>query len=96
MTSMISQLDAEDLASRSTSAGEPIWLVDRRRTAATRFAGQAWPNSLMDEFWRSTPFDVRFDVDRGLVAAGAGAAPPAGVLAEVEGGGVRSPSSTVC
>jgi Fe-S cluster assembly protein SufD len=89
MTTMISLLDADDLASRSTVSGEPNWLVDRRRAAAGRFAGQAWPDSRSDEFWRSTPFDVRFDVERGLVAAGAVVVPPAGVLADVDGGGVQ-------
>jgi Fe-S cluster assembly protein SufD len=89
MTTLISALDATDLASRSTSAGEPTWLVERRRTAATRFAAQAWPDSRLDEFWRSTPFDVRFDVDRGLVDGTPGASAPAGVLADVEGGGVQ-------
>lgn len=86
----LSLLDADTLASSSESAGEPTWLVERRRIAARRFAGQAWPDSRTDEFWRSTPFDVRFDVEREIATAIAGGpSAPAGVLADVEGGGVQ-------
>jgi Fe-S cluster assembly protein SufD len=85
----LSLLDADSLASTSEAAGEPNWLVERRRIAARRFVGQAWPDSRTDEFWRSTPFDVRFDVDRSLASSAAGSDAPAGVLADVEGGGVQ-------
>ena len=86
----LSLLDADVLASSSVTAGEPTWLVERRRIAARRFADQAWPDSRLDEFWRSTPFDVRFDVEREIATAAAGApSAPAGVLADVEGGGVQ-------
>ena len=85
----LSALDASSLASTSEAAGEPTWLVARRRSAADRFAGQAWPDSRTDEFWRSTPFDVRFDVERALVAPVDGSAVPDGALARVEGGGVQ-------
>jgi Fe-S cluster assembly protein SufD len=86
----LSLLDADTLASLSEAAGEPTWLVERRRIAARRFGGQAWPDSRVDEFWRSTPFDVRFDVEREIAAAATGtAAVPAGVLTDVEGGGVQ-------
>jgi Fe-S cluster assembly protein SufD len=87
----LSLLDADTLASTSETAGEPTWLVERRRVAARRFAGQAWPDSRVDEFWRSTPFDVRFDVERSITSASIdpSAIVPAGVLAEVEGGGVQ-------
>jgi Fe-S cluster assembly protein SufD len=86
----LSLLDAETLASSSAAAGEPTWLVERRRIAARRFGGQAWPDSRIDEFWRSTPFDVRFDVEREIAAASSETeAVPAGVLADVEGGGVQ-------
>jgi Fe-S cluster assembly protein SufD len=85
----LSLLDASSLASEREAAGEPTWLVARRRTAADRFAGQAWPDSHVDEFWRSTPFDVRFDVERSLVVPTTGTTVPEGVLADVEGGGVR-------
>jgi Fe-S cluster assembly protein SufD len=85
----LSLLDAASLASTSEAAGEPTWLVERRRDAADRFVGQAWPDSRTDEFWRSTPFDVRFDVERELAAGSAGTAVPAGALAGVEGGGVQ-------
>ena len=85
----LSLLDADSLASTSEAAGEPTWLVERRRIAARRFTGQPWPDSRTDEFWRSTPFDVRFDVERPIAATSASTAVPAGVLAEVEGGGVQ-------
>jgi Fe-S cluster assembly protein SufD len=85
----LSLLDADSLASTSEAAGEPTWLVERRRIAARRFVGQAWPDSRTDEFWRSTPFDVRFDVERSLASAATRSDAPAGVLAEVAGGGVQ-------
>ena len=85
----LSRLDADSLASTSEAAGEPTWLVERRRIAARRFVDQAWPDSRSDEFWRSTPFDVRFDVEREIAAASAGSDVPAGVLGGVEGGGVQ-------
>jgi Fe-S cluster assembly protein SufD len=86
----LSQLDRTALVARGTTAGEPTWLLDRRGAAAERFAGQAWPDSHVDEFWRSTPFDVRFDVERSLVLEQSPAASvPSGVLALVEGGGVQ-------
>ena len=85
----LSLLDADALASSSVTAGEPTWLVERRRIAARRFADQAWPDSRVDEFWRSTPFDVRFDVEREMTAASASPSAPAGVLSDVEGGGVQ-------
>jgi len=83
----LTQLDPSAVASRGAGAGEPIWLLERRRTAAERFAGQAWPDSHLDEFWRSTPFDVRFDVERELVAPAASTVTPASVLARVGSGG---------
>ena len=86
----LSRIDAASLASTSEAAGEPTWLAERRQLAARRFGDQAWPDSHTDEFWRSTPFDVRFDVERELAATTAtAAAPPAGVLSGVEGGGVQ-------
>lgn len=85
----LSLLDADALASSSVTAGEPTWLVERRRIAARRFVDQAWPDSRVDEFWRSTPFDVRFDVEREIAAASASPSAPAGVLSDVEGGGVQ-------
>jgi Fe-S cluster assembly protein SufD len=85
----LSRLDADSLASTSEAAGEPTWLVDRRRIAARRFVDQSWPDSRVDEFWRSTPFDVRFDVEREIATASAGSAVPTGVLSGVEGGGVQ-------
>ena len=85
----LSLLDASSLASTSEAAGEPTWLVERRRIAARRFTDQPWPDSRTDEFWRSTPFDVRFDVERSIASPAATADVPDGVLAGVEGGGVQ-------
>jgi Fe-S cluster assembly protein SufD len=61
-------LTEDALTDRSDAAGEPSWLRDRRLAAFKRYLDQAWPDSRMDEFWRSTPFDRRYDVDRDLVA----------------------------
>lgn len=85
----LSLLDASSLASTSEAAGEPTWLVERRRIAARRFTDQPWPDSRTDEFWRSTPFDVRFDVERSIASPAATVVVPDGVLAGVEGGGVQ-------
>jgi len=88
MTTILSDLDEGGLVARGEAGGEPSWLLDRRRAAARRFVGQAWPDSHVDEFWRSTPFDVRFDVGRAIAEATAAAEAPASVLDRVEGGGV--------
>jgi Fe-S cluster assembly protein SufD len=64
-------LTEDELTTRSSTAGEPVWLRDRRLEAYKRFVDQAWPDSRSDEFWRSTPFDRRFDVGVEVVA-GAG------------------------
>ncbi|MEX0868951.1 MAG: Fe-S cluster assembly protein SufD [Nitriliruptoraceae bacterium] len=55
------------LTALSEAADEPTWLRDRRLVAFKRYVDQAWPDSRMDEFWRSTPFDQRFSVDRDIV-----------------------------
>jgi Fe-S cluster assembly protein SufD len=90
MTTTLAQLDRSSLVARGESAGEPTWLLARRGAAAERFVGQEWPDSHLDEFWRSTPFDVRFDVERSLVLEQpAEGDVPAGVLSLVEGGGVQ-------
>ena len=90
MMTTLMQLDRTTLVARGESAGEPTWLLARRGAAAERFATQAWPDSHVDEFWRSTPFDERFDVERSLVVEASKAVEmPAGVLGLVEGGGVQ-------
>lgn len=63
-------LTEDALTSRSDAAGEPSWLRDRRLAAYKRYLDQTWPDSRKDEFWRSTPFDQRFSVDRDLVVDG--------------------------
>jgi Fe-S cluster assembly protein SufD len=90
MTTTLAQLDRSSLVARGESAGEPTWLLARRGAAAERFAGQAWPDSRVDEFWRSTPFDVRFDIERSLVLEQRTVADvPDGVLSLIDGGGVQ-------
>lgn len=61
-------LTEEDLSARADAAGEPAWLLERRLTAFKRYLDQPWPDSRLDEFWRSTPFQQRFAVDRPVVA----------------------------
>ncbi len=61
-------LTEDAVTGRSDAAGEPSWLRDRRLAAFKRYLDQAWPDSRADEFWRSTPFDRRFDVVRDVVA----------------------------
>jgi Fe-S cluster assembly protein SufD len=78
-------LTEDELRTRSSGAGEPVWLQDRRLEAYKRFVDQAWPDSRADEFWRSTPFDRRFDVGRRLVAgADTAAATPAALVDDLE------------
>ncbi len=71
----LSTFTEDELAGRSTAAEEPTWLTDRRLAAAKRALDLAWPDSRKDEFWRSTPFQQRIDVEREIVATGAGVAP---------------------
>ncbi len=73
-------LTEDELTRRSDAAGEPSWLRDRRLAAFKRTLDQAWPDSRKDEFWRSTPFDRRFSIDREVVDGGADASPPATLL----------------
>lgn len=68
---LLDDLNEEALTDRSDAAGEPSWLRDRRLAAYKRSLDQAWPDSRSDEFWRSTPFERRFDVDRVIVGDGA-------------------------
>ena len=74
MTSL-STFTEDDLAGHSAAAQEPTWLTDRRLAAAKRALDLAWPDSRKDEFWRSTPFAQRIDVERDIVRSGAGSAP---------------------
>jgi Fe-S cluster assembly protein SufD len=61
------------LTERADTTGEPTWLRDVRLAAYKRYLDQGWPDSRADEYWRSTPFAKRFDVDVPIVAAGAAA-----------------------
>lgn len=66
-------LDAlSDDAVAARSADEPAWLRDRRHAALKRFLDQRWPDSRADEYWRSTPFDRRFDVSLPLAIGDGG------------------------
>jgi Fe-S cluster assembly protein SufD len=60
-------LQEDELAARSDAAGEPSWLRDRRLAAFKHTLDRGWPNSREDEFWRSTPFERRYDVDRAVI-----------------------------
>ncbi len=78
------RLDALDETVVRTLAGdEPSWLVDRRLAATKRYSDQAWPDSRADEFWRSTPFSRRIDVDLPL-ASGSVAVAPASLTASLD------------
>ncbi|MFP5308911.1 MAG: Fe-S cluster assembly protein SufD [Actinomycetes bacterium] len=65
-------LTEDALVARSEAAGEPAWLTDLRTASLKRYADQAWPDSRVDEFWRSTPFAKRFDTTLPLVTGDAG------------------------
>ncbi|MBY5164338.1 Fe-S cluster assembly protein SufD [Salsipaludibacter albus] len=52
---------------RSTAAGEPSWMTDRRLAAFKTWLDQDWPNRRADEYWRNTPFDRLVDVTLPLV-----------------------------
>ncbi|MEX1163708.1 MAG: Fe-S cluster assembly protein SufD [Nitriliruptor sp.] len=72
----VARLDGLDEdAVRSLAGDEPSWLVDRRLAATKRFTDQAWPDSRADEFWRSTPFSRRIDVDLPVTTGSDGQAP---------------------
>jgi Fe-S cluster assembly protein SufD len=62
-------LTEEQVIASSDAAGETAALRDRRLAAIKRYADQTWPDSRMDEFWRSTPFSRRITVDREIVVA---------------------------
>lgn len=71
MSTNLGSLSDDHLAARAEGDGEPDWLRDARLTAYKRYADQAWPDSRLDEYWRSTPFK-RFDVDVPIVTAAGG------------------------
>jgi Fe-S cluster assembly protein SufD len=75
-TSQTTALDAVDESFvRQVAGDEPAWLVDRRLAATKRFTDQAWPDSRADEFWRSTPFSRRIDVQVPVATGSDGDAP---------------------
>jgi Fe-S cluster assembly protein SufD len=77
-------LTEEAITGRSDAAGEPSWLRDQRLAAYKRFVDQAWPDSRLDEFWRSTPF-TRVPTDLAVVAdAGEVAVPASGLVDTLE------------
>jgi len=71
MTDLTSLTD-DAVAGWSETAGEPAWLRDTRLTAFKRFADQAWPDSRLDEYWRSTRFE-RFATDLPVITEVGGA-----------------------
>lgn len=62
-------LTSSALTEFSVAAAEPEWLLQRRLTAHQRWSEQQWPDSRTDEFWRSTPFSQRFNIERIIVGA---------------------------
>ncbi|MFW6009812.1 MAG: Fe-S cluster assembly protein SufD [Actinomycetota bacterium] len=82
---LLDQLTEEALSDRSDAVGEPSWLRDHRLAAFKRTLDQEWPDSRKDEFWRSTPFDRRFDVDRRIITDGtAGRSTPTSITASLD------------
>jgi Fe-S cluster assembly protein SufD len=79
----LTTLSEAALTGASDAAGEPTWLRDRRLAAYKRTLDLAWPDSRVDEFWRSTPFAQRIDVERDIVRAG-GSESPASFTAELD------------
>ncbi len=80
----LASLSEDALTASSDAAGETPWLRDRRLVAFKRYLDQNWPDSRQDEFWRSTPFDRRIDVDRELIAAASDVEVPASVLSSID------------
>ena len=69
-------LTEQDVISLSEARGEAAAVRDRRLAAYKAFADMKWPDSSLDEFWRSTPFSTRLRTDLALVDGGADEAPP--------------------
>jgi Fe-S cluster assembly protein SufD len=67
-------LNEQDVAAISGGFGEADWLRDNRLAAAKIFTDVAWPDSSLDEFWRSTPFQ-RIKTDLALVTGSDAEAP---------------------
>ncbi len=82
----LDDLTEDALRQRSDDTGEPAWLRDRRLAAFKRYLDQAWPDSRTDEFWRSTPFDRRIDVDRDVVVDASAAGSGRSVLERIDAG----------
>jgi Fe-S cluster assembly protein SufD len=80
-------LTEDVLTGRAEQAGEPSWLLERRLEAHKRFLDQRWPDSSTDEFWRSTPFERRFDVAVPVVDGDPGEVTARTLLSELEAPG---------
>ena len=76
----LTTLDEGAIGATSAAGDEPEWLRDRRLEALARFRAQAWPDSNLDEFWRSTPFARRFQVERPVIAGPDGAEAPPSIV----------------
>ncbi len=83
-TPTLDELGEDFITGRSERSGEPSWLLDRRLAAHKRFLDQAWPDSRLDEFWRSTPFAKRVDVTSPVVVAEDGEAPEGALVDTLE------------
>lgn len=82
----------DDVLGRSTEAGEPAWLTDRRLAAFKTWLDQDWPDRKVDEYWRNTPFARLVDVTLPLVDSGGS---PTVELDEGVVDGLDGPAATV-
>ncbi|MCA1782163.1 MAG: Fe-S cluster assembly protein SufD [Intrasporangiaceae bacterium] len=80
----LDSLSESDLTAHSDAAGETAWLRDHRLVAFKRYLDQDWPDSRQDEFWRSTPFATRINVERELVSVAAEVEVPTSVLSTID------------
>lgn len=76
-------LSEQDVISLSEARGEGEAVRDRRLAAYKRFSDLGWPDSAVDEFWRSTPFR-RIETGLGVVDREVDDAPASQLLADVE------------
>ncbi len=70
MTTSTFTFDTISSEALQTRADEASWLTERRGAALKQYADRSWPNSRLDEFWRSTPFHKLVKTDAPLAADG--------------------------
>jgi len=77
------EMNEQDVLEVSAGLGEADVVRDRRLAAAKVFADVAWPDSRVDEFWRSTPFK-RIPVGGPVVNGSEAQAPEVSLAAAVD------------